>query len=60
MAQITPKIDVTIAVAEPVTELAQVISAVIAYHPGKQAEILRALNEAITKALDDAVVAADG
>ena len=44
-------IECTVDLAQPVPELTAVISAVLAYHPDGQAEILRALDYEIGTAL---------
>lgn len=44
-------LECTVELEAPVSELAAVISAVLAYHPDNQAEILRALDHEIGTAL---------
>lgn len=44
-------LECTIDLAQPVPELSAVISAVLAYHPDSQAEILRAIDHEIGSAL---------
>jgi len=49
--KLKPLLECTIDISDPVAELSAIISAVIAHHPDKQAEILRSLDEQIGTAL---------
>jgi hypothetical protein len=51
MAQITPKLEILVSLTQPSEEIANVISAFLAHHPGKEIEILRTVREQIDEAL---------
>jgi hypothetical protein len=53
MANIQPRLDIVINPANPVQEVCEVIKAVSAYHPNKEAEILRGLIQAVVGRLDE-------
>lgn len=52
MAQIQPVIRIEIDPSEPVSEICQVITAVIPYHPNHEEAILHGVKEAINKRLN--------
>ncbi|WP_240415039.1 hypothetical protein [Paenibacillus periandrae] len=53
MAIIQPKLEVVLNPANPVQEVCEVINAVSAYHPNKEAEILAGLMQAIGARLQE-------
>jgi len=54
--KIKPLLECTIDLSDPITELSAVISAVVANHPDKQADILRTLDDEIGRALMEIAV----
>lgn len=53
MAQITPKLEILVSLAQPSEEIANIISAFLAHHPGKEIEILRTVREQIESAITE-------
>ncbi len=51
MAQITHKIEFLVNAAEPIPEIASVISTLLQMHPGREAEILSAVKAEVAAAL---------
>ncbi|QNK54579.1 hypothetical protein [Paenibacillus sp. PAMC21692] len=52
MAHITPKLEILVNVNEPVAEINNVIYAFLQHHPGRETEILTALQTEITAAIE--------
>lgn len=51
MAHITPKLEILVSLNEPVAEINNVIYAFLQHHPGRETEILTALQTEITAAI---------